>query len=136
MAATVLGTPRLTVRAIVPLLLSPFPLPPLLLMVVLEDGDVTGLLVVEIGLCGVLCEVCEVICEVPCEVLCEVLCVDEAGTFTPDEAEDNILLEELGNIVESSLGGGPEKVSFVGSEQLALPSAFVLQQYQSRSWLL
>lgn len=56
--------------------------------------------------------------------------------LTIDDVEDNVLLEELGNIVESSLGGGPEKVSFVGSEQLAVPSAFVLQQYQSRSWLL
>ena len=64
------------------------------------------------------------------------LCVDEAGTFRSDDVEDNVLLKELGNIVESSLGGGPEKVSLVGSEQLAVPSAFVLQQYQSRSWLL
>ena len=56
--------------------------------------------------------------------------------LTTDDVEDNVLLEELGNIVESSLGGGPEKVSFVGAEQLAVPSAFVLQQYQSRSWLL
>ena len=64
------------------------------------------------------------------------LWVDEAETFISDDVEDIILLGELGNIVESSLGGGPEKVSFVGSEQFAVPSAFVLQQYQSRSWLL
>ena len=90
-------------------------------MVLVEDGDVAGLLMFEVGLC---------------EVLCEMLCVDEAGTFTADEVEDNVLLEELGNIVESSSGGGPEEVSFVGSEQLAVPSAFVPQQYQSRSSLL
>ncbi len=108
MVAIVLGTPKPTLRAIVHLLLSPVPLPPL---------QLTGLLV---GVMG----------------LCEVLCVDNSGTFTSDDVEDNVLLEELGNIVESSLGGGPEKVSFVGSEQLAVPSAFVLQQYQSRSWLL
>ncbi len=117
MAASVLGKPRPTVNPIVPLLLSPFPLPPLLLTVLPEDGDVTELLVVEVG-------------------LYEVLCVDEAGTFATDDVEVNVLLEELGNIVESSLGGGPEKVSFVGFEQLAVPSAFVPQQYQSRCWLL
>ena len=117
MAAPVPSTPRLTLRAIVHLLLSPVPFPPLLLTILPEDGDVPGLLVVEPG-------------------LCEVLCVDNSGTFTSDDVEDNVLLEELGNIVESSLGGGPEKVSFVGSEQLAVPSAFVLQQYHSRSWLL
>ena len=97
--------------------MSPVALPPLLSTYSPEDGDVTGLLVIEIG-------------------LCEGLCADEAGTFTSDEVVDDGLLEELGNIVESSLGGGPEKVAFVGSEQLAVPSAFVLQQYQSRSRLL
>lgn len=71
MAATVLGAPRPTVRPIVPLLLSPVPLPPLLLTVLPEDGDANGLLVVEIGLCEV---VCKVVCEMPCGVLCGVLC--------------------------------------------------------------
>ena len=52
------------------------------------------------------------------------------------DVEDDGLLLGTGYMVERSIGDGPEKDSSVGCEQLALPSAFVLQQYQSCSWLL
>lgn len=41
----------------------------------------------------------------------------------------------VGYIVERLLGGGAEKLSSVGLEQLDEPSEFVPQQRQSWSWL-
>ena len=59
-----------------------------------------------------------------------VLCMDERETAVLAELDEEDFAVKTGYTVERSTGGGAEKVSSVGWEQLAEPSELLLQQYQ------
>ena len=106
--------------------LSPSPLLPL---VAVGDDDGTS---------------CESLSVALCEDVDAGVCLEASGVFCADEEETSVLVEigeedllvKTGYMVERSTGGGAEKVSLVGLEQLAEPSGLLLQQYQRCSWSL